>query len=124
MVYIHHPLHTLLVCIRKTNRKMGSGVTFFVVDSHTICLSLLTCKRSSISHKKALLRLLRNPFLKSTKAMQMKANCYNLEGIQDTIHHGQIDDFIKNWSRKQIQVDCLTTNLNYLLLEIYFRVNC
>lgn len=56
--------------------------------------------------------------------MQMKANCYNLEGIQDTIHHGQIDAFLKNWGGKQIQVDCLTTNLNYLLLEIYFRVNC
>lgn len=54
----------------------------------------------------------------------MKVNCYNLEGIQDTIHHGQIDGLLKNWGRKQIQVDCLTTNLNYLLLEIDFKVNC
>lgn len=93
---------------------MGSGATFFVVDVVT-CLSLLICKSSSIQHKKALLRFfLRNPFLKSTKEMQVKANCYNLEGIQDTILHGQIDGFLKNWGGKQIQVDCLTTNLNYL----------
>lgn len=56
--------------------------------------------------------------------MQMKVNCYNLEGIQDAIHHGQIDGFLKNWGREQIQVDCFTINLNYLLLEIYFKVNC
>lgn len=59
--------------------------------------------------------------------MQMKVNCYNLEGTQDTTHHGQIHGFLKNWGRKkkeQIQVVCLTASLNYLLLEIDFKVNC
>jgi len=59
--------------------------------------------------------------------MQMKVNSYNLEGTQHTTYHGQIDGFLKNWGGKktrQIQVQCLTASINYLLLEIDFKVNC
>lgn len=54
--------------------------------------------------------------------MQIKTNCCALEGTKGTPRHSQIDDFLKNWEKK-IRVECFTAILNYLPLEIDFKVN-